>query len=250
MVWTASGIAGYAIVARDGRIGSVDDFLFDDATWTVRWLVVDTGSWLSGRRVLLPPARLGPPDAAEKSLAADLTRRQIEESPEFARDPPVSRQEETMIYHHYGWEPYWSSGFAMTAGLGVPPIQPPLYDAGASDRLALTEGDPGLRSAREITGYHIEATDGAIGHVEELLIDAAEWTVRYLVVDTRNWWPGKKVVIAPHWADAISWSERTVSVELTRERIRNAPEYDEAATLDRGFEERLYRHYDRPGYWF
>src|SRR5580692_3080029 len=120
MLWHASAINGYAIAASDGQIGTVSDFLFDDASWTVRWLVVDTGNWLSGRKVLLPPSVLGHLDAKKQECSVELTMQQIKDSPETGTDRPVSRQMETSLYDYYGWSPYWGTGFNM-GGFGFVP---------------------------------------------------------------------------------------------------------------------------------
>ena len=120
MLWNASAINGYAIKASDGQIGTVSDFLFDDASWLVRWLVVDTGNWLSGRKVLLPPSVLGQLDAKERVFAVKLTMQQVKDSPEIDTDRPVSRQMETNVYDYYGWSPYWGTGFYM-GGYGYMP---------------------------------------------------------------------------------------------------------------------------------
>ncbi|MBV8889426.1 MAG: PRC-barrel domain-containing protein [Alphaproteobacteria bacterium] len=250
MLLSASAVIGYTIEATDGALGSVDEFLFEDRRWIVRWVVVDTGTWLTGRKVLLPPSQLPRVDEGGRSLRVALTRQQIEDSPGIERDPPVSRQQEEIIYRYYGWEPYWGAGFMATAGVGVPPIQPPLYERELAAEAAHPVGDPHLRGAREVTGYYIHARDGDIGHVADLLIDPDGWDIRYLVVDTRNWWPGKNVIVSPQWAADISWSERTVTLDLTRDQIRSGPEYDPRAPMDRAFEERLHSHYGRRAYWF
>src|ERR1700723_2635697 len=110
MLWNASVIKGYAIAACGGRLGTVGDFLFDDASWLVRWLVVDTGNWLSGRKVLLPSSALGHLDPEGEKFSVRLTKQQVKDSPDIGTDRPVSRQMETHIYDYYGWNPYWSAG--------------------------------------------------------------------------------------------------------------------------------------------
>lgn len=247
MLWRASDIHGYAIEATDGSIGSVDDFLFNDDSWIIRWAVVDTGNWLPGRRVLLPPDRLKLPNAHSRSLSVALTRKQVEDSLEADRDLPVSRQQETRIYSHFGWEPYWAS-MGASAALGEPAIVPPVVEPRPMEPLGET-GDPCLQAVQDVTGYYIHPRDGDIGHVEDFLISTPDWAIRYLVVDTKNWWPGKHVLVAPQWASAISWSERAVTLEMTREQIEAAPAYDPAQPVDRAFEQRLFEHYGRPGYW-
>ena len=235
------------IEATDGTIGSVDDFLFSDESWIIRWAVVDTGNWLPGRQVLLPPNQLKLPDADSRSLSVALTRKQVEDSPEIDRDPPVSRQQEMRIYSHFGWEPYWAS-MGASAALGEPAMTPPVVVPRPMEPLGAT-GDPCLHAVQDVTGYYIHARDGDIGHVEDFLISTPDWAIRYLVVDTKNWWPGKHVLVAPQWASGISWSERAVTLEMNREQIEKAPDYDPAQPVDRAFEQRLFEHYGRPGYW-
>jgi sporulation protein YlmC with PRC-barrel domain len=109
--------------------------------------------------------------------------------------------------------------------------------------------DPHLRSTHDVSGYHIQAADGEIGHVEDFIIDDETWAIRYLVVDTRNWWPGNKVLISPKWIERVSWNESKVFVNLTREKIKHSPEYTEESLPTRDYETKLHRHYDRQGYW-
>jgi hypothetical protein len=106
-----------------------------------------------------------------------------------------------------------------------------------------------LRSTHEVTDYHIQAADGEIGHVEDFIIDDETWAIRYLIIDTRNWLPGKKVLVSPQWIERVSWSERKVFVNHTREIIRQSPEYTEESLLTRDYESVLHRHYNRQGYW-
>ena len=248
MLWIASDLAGYAIEATDGKIGSVEDFLYDDRQWTIRWAAIDTGDWLPGRTVLLPPAQLGSPDPDRSVFKVGLTRAQVEHSPAISADPPVSRQMEARLYQFYGWAPYWQADFA-APGMVPPAMLPPADAASAAVADTLErEGDPALRGTGDTTGYGVAARDGELGHIDDFLIDSDNWAVRYLVIDTRNWWPGKKVLIAPHWVSDISWSERTVRFDMTRERIKASPEYD-PTSFDRGYEERLHAYYDRPKYW-
>lgn len=249
MLWKSSAIIGSSIEASDGAIGSVADLLVDDTTWALRWCVVDTGSWLSGRKVLLPPSALGAPDPSRRAFSVNLTRKQVADSPVIDADAPVSRQLEGSVYGHYGWSPYWYPGYGMGV-LGAAPIttlgapdaqsQPAGYRADGSDP---TSGDAHLRSANEITGYDVRASDDGIGHVEELLVDIESWDIRYFVVDTKNWWPGKKVLVAPQWFKQVIWADKTVHVNLTRDQVSKSPEYDPSATADRAYQDRLYQHY-------
>ena len=246
MLWRSSELIGTGIQATDGPIGGITDLLFEDDAWKLRWVVVDTGIWLPGREVLLPPDLLGRPEPRLGGFPVALTRRQVEESPGAGSDAPVSRQVETGIYGHYGWTPYWEFG-ASAAGLPEPTL--PLAARLAPLEAPTPAGDPHLRSAKEVSGYHLHASDGDIGHVEELLVEDESWAVRYVVVATRNFWPGRKVLLAPRWFRRIDWGERAVTVALTREQVKASPAYDPAAAPGRLYEERLHAHYGVPPYW-
>jgi hypothetical protein len=266
MLWRCAEIDGYEIAARDGTIGHVDDMLFDEARWTVRWLVVDTGHWLSGRRVLLPPAALGHPDSAKRQFAVDLTRQQVERSPPFDSDRPMSRQVEAGLYDFYGWQPYWEADLMpplnyLSGGAGAGFLfMPDGGEAAAAESTGFKpgscaslpgepRGDPELYSIGDTTGHAIRASDGDIGHVEDFLVEEEGWRVRYMIVDTRNWLPGRKVLISPQWIAAVDWPERRVHVDLPRHAIETSPEFDPASPIGRGYEDALHRHYGKPGYW-
>lgn len=250
----SSLITGYQLRAKDGTIGSIDDLLFDESHFGVRWVVVDTGTWLPGRKVLLPPSALGEPDTDVREYPVDLDKDRIKDAPGLASDKPVSRQMETDIYGYYGWTPYWYGGFGYPApgGMiptGAMPVTPPASSEDPQNVQAGDLGDPQLRSANEVTGYNVEATDGSIGHIEDVMVDETEWAVRYLMVDTKNWWPGKKVLISPDWRREIVWSEQKITVDVTRDKVKNAPEFDPTMTVDRNYEDSMFAHYGFRPYW-
>jgi uncharacterized protein YrrD len=251
MLIGANGLKDYTINATDGEIGAVEEFYFDDDNWTIRYLVADTGTWLPGRKVLVSPISVDAIDRAEEKVHLKLSREQVENSPDIDTHMPISRVQEITLFRYYGYPYYWAGPHAwgpvaFPEGLAVPaapeaePVEP---DA------EVAEEDVHLRSTREVTGYYIEATDGEIGHVADFVVDDESWAVRYLVIDTRNWLPGKKVVVAPAWIHQISWRESKVYVNLSREAIKQSPEYDPAKPLTRDYEAELYRHYDQPHYW-
>ena len=253
MLRNVKDLRGYAIRATDGIIGKVDDFYFDDEDWGIRHLVVDTGSWLSGRKVLISPIAVGHEGWMARHLPVALTSAQVEASPDIDTRKPVSRQHEAELFRYYGYPYYW--GGAGLWGMGAYPggltIEGRIEEELRAHRTRVTQtaDDCHLRSSNAVIGHHIEATDGDIGHVEDLLVDDDTWAIRYLVVDTSNWWGGQHVLIAPKWIDEVSWPEAKVSVDLTRQSIKDAPPYDSAAQLDRQREQSIYEHYGRPGYW-
>jgi len=251
-------LRGHRLHATDGGIGSVTDVYFDDATWDVRYLVVDVGTWLVGRKVLLVPKVLGSPLGEKESILVNLSKEQIRHSPDIDTDNPVSRQHEAALYSHYGWSTYWGEDALMSTGQTAG-FSPGVVSAGIPHETSVTgkievevpgqERDPHLRSAGELDGYHIHAEDGEIGSVADLVVDEAEWRVRYLVVKPGGWFSGDRVLIPPAWIRKISWEESSVHVDVNRKTIADSPPYDSSRPLTREYEERLYRHYSRTRYW-
>jgi hypothetical protein len=219
----------------------------------IRWLVVDTGTWLSGRKVLLPPFVLGHADPAKREFSVRLTMAEVKDSPDVSTERTVSRQMETKVYDYYGWRPYWGAGFYM-GGYGYAgdpwPTLGPLGSRHRDEEASSNQrnnDDPHLRSIQAVIGYHINASDGEIGHVENMLVEDADWSIHYLVVDTKNWWPAKKVLISPASTHDINWSDRLVNLDVDRQKIKTSPEYDELVTVDRNYERRFRDHYGAIG---
>jgi hypothetical protein len=255
MLRSAKELQGFKIGATDGAIGTVDALYFDDVSFTVRHLVVDTGGWLPGKRVLISPIAVRSVDGAERRIDLNLTKRQIEASPDISTDPPVSQQVEAEYYRYYGYAPYWTGPYVWGPvpypGAVMAPTTPGAFERERRwDWTSSETGDRHLRSSKEIVdNYTIRATDGDIGHVDDFLVDDESWSIRYMVVDTRNWWPGKRVLVAPDWIERVEWGDGGVYVDLTREHIKNSPQYDSSHPLEREYETRLHQHYRRPGYW-
>ena len=245
MLYTAKTLKGYKLESLDGEIGRVKEFYFDDRHWTVRYLVADTGNWLTGRKVLISPYALSYVMTAEKDLSVALTKKQIEDSPSLDSHKPVSRQFEDEYYGYYGWPTYW--GGSSVWG-DYPHIERDRNKWGQFKK-GTKAWDHHLRSTHAVTGYRLQALDGEIGHIEDFVIDDETWAIRYLVVGTKNWWPGKKVLVSPQWIERVSWSESSVFINLSRETIKDSPEYTEESLLTRDYEIGLHRHYDRKGYW-
>ncbi len=256
MLQVNSPLKGFAIEASDGRIGTVVDFLFDDTSWKLRWLVVDCGTWLSGRKVLIHPSAISREDLERHQFAVALTKAQVEGSPELAKDQPVSEQMESQLYSYYGWDPLWSGvNLSAIPGAMASPLMAPQYmglgstgtvDArgdGPASRLA----DPHLRSVVEVTGYRVHACDGDIGHIENLVIDDTDWSVRYFIVDTRNWWFGKRVLISPLAVKAIDWFDDHVELDVSREQVKASPPWDPLVAFNGEYGKQLHKHYGWPG---
>jgi hypothetical protein len=262
MLRNTKDLNNYAIRATDGDIGHVKDMYFDDDAWVLRYFVVETGNWLSSRKVLVSPMAVQEPDWQGQTLPVSITTAQIENSPNIDTDKPVSRQNEEQYSGYYGYPYYWGGQGLWGEGMypfGVLPnyitSRPEWAERQREDEAALSaerarhrHDDPHLRSCDDVTGYHVQATDGEIGHIDGFLVDEVTWAIRYLVVDTSNWWMGNKVLIAPAWISGVHWSSETVSVALSRAAIQASPLLEPGAVLDRAWELRLHEHYSGLGY--
>jgi len=263
MLNAVSSLTGFEIQAKDGALGSVTDFLFDDNTWKVRWMVVDTGGWLTGRKVLIHPSAVVSAEYGARELTVALTKAQVEGSPDILQDRPVSQQMQNDLYSYYDWDPLSGGGIAGSGLYGgamygggtgaiASPLSAPVYFGASAVRQAergevnLEDGDPHLRSIAEVTGYHVHATDGNIGHVEDFLVESGSWGVRYLVVDTSNWWVGQHVLISPYAVKAVDWSDHHIKLDIARDKVRASPSWNPADTINGEFEKRLHSHYDWP----
>ena len=248
MLRNVNSLVGYAIRATDGDLWKVDEFYFDDQTWTIRYIVVETGTWLSGRKVLLSPVALGEHDWESRTFGANLTMEQVRNSPDIDTAKPVSRQHEVDLSWYYAWPMYWGSGFSMGGMYGTAPLGPLIYEkTDTKDDASAPEShdDPHLRSTRSVAGCHIDATDGEIGHVEDYIIDDQSWMLRFLVVDTGNWLPGRRVLMSPHWIRRVEWGESKVIVDLSREAIERSPEFGPLQPVSADYEGKLHDYYGR-----
>ncbi|HEX3009742.1 MAG TPA: PRC-barrel domain-containing protein [Bacteroidales bacterium] len=223
------------IEAIDGEIGKLDDFYFDDRSWGIRYMVADTAKWIEGRKVLLSPVVVQEPDIPYKHIPVKLTKQQIQNSPDIDTKKPVSRQYEVEFSEQYFWPAYGLTEFDLPSMDNEDLIH--------EKDTSLSSGDPHLRSINEVLQYNIGALDGDIGHVDDVLLDTESWTIHFWVVKTRNWLPGKKVLISPHWINLISWEDKKVFVDVPAETIRNSPEYDPDKPMQAEYEEELNHYY-------
>ncbi|WP_347986458.1 PRC-barrel domain-containing protein [Methylomonas sp. AM2-LC] len=245
MLYKAKTLKGYQLNSLDGDIGKIEEFYFDDRFWTIRYLVANAGSWLTGRQVLISPYALVAVNREREDIAIHLTQKQIEESPSLSSHKPVSKQFEEDYYQYYGWPLYWDGPYMW----GYYPRIERDANKWQTPEHAEKGWDPHLRSTQAVSGYRVHALDGEIGHIDDFIIDDETWTIRYLVLATHNWWPGENVLISAEWIERISWDESTIYINLYKANIIESPEYSPEILLDRAYEVRLHRHYEREGYW-
>jgi uncharacterized protein YrrD len=255
MLRSVTEMRRYDVQATDGPMGSVHDVFFDDERMAVRYVVVETGDWLSSRRVLISPLAVRSVEWAQGHVAVQLSQAQVRDSPPVDTHQPVSRQIEEEYLAYYGYPHYWA-GPGLWGALdypvpltGIEGVATPPPDGVPPELVQKIEGaahrDAHLRSAHELIGYHLHATDGGIGHVDDLLFDDRTWAVRYLVIDTSNWPGGRSVAIPSEWIARIAWAERRLYVDVLRIRVEESPEYRGPATLDSALEERLRAHHGK-----
>ena len=243
-------LTGFTIGALDGEIGKVNEFYFDDESFTIRYLIAETGNWLSGRKVLISSDALLATDWKHEIFQVNLTINEIKSSPDIDTEKPVSRQEEIKLNQHYPWRSYWEGGLWAgsmgTTGMLIPstlPLDEAINAGTATDIDPSFEGNQHLRSTRKVIGYSIEAHDGEIGKVEDFILDDESWKIDFVVVDTGNWIAGKKVLIAPDLIKEISWSKSVVEVKTSVEIIKNSPEYDFGQPLSMVYTTKLLDYY-------
>ena len=241
MLHTVRELFGFTIGATDGEIGEVTDVYFDDERWTIRYMVVATGRWLHGRKVLISPISVRGLSWDDSVMGVTLSRQQVRDSPSIDTDRPVSRQHETAYYNYYGYPNYWEGSNPWGLGTYPLPWVGASADAAISSRRPTDDsvgrqrpqfdcerptGDCHLRSSNQVIGYEVMATDGPAGTVEDFVFDDDSWAIRHAVVDTRKWLHGQHVLLPPESIVGLSWSEHEVYVNVARETVETSPEYD------------------------
>lgn len=252
MLNTVKQLKSYKLNCLDGEIGKVKDFYFDDQEWVIQYLIADTGSWLSSHKVLISPHLIISIHHETASININLTKSQLENCPLLETDKPVSRQYQKELLSYLDYPPYWGGGMLGYRNLGILGQHQIINEVEKNKEENLEDEaswDPHLRSVEEVNGYQVQSTDKEVGQVTDFVIDENSWNIRYLVVDTNKWLPGKKVVVSPQWIKMVSWSESLVFVDVSSKRIEQSQEYDEEVIIDRDYEIKLYNHYNRKWYW-
>jgi sporulation protein YlmC with PRC-barrel domain len=248
MIRNINSLIGYKIHATDGELGKVDEFYFDNKSWNIRYMVVETGNWLLGRKVLISPAALKTPDWTSKVFPVALTREQVRNSPDIDTKKTVSRLHEIELQKHYTWPVYWDGAMnpgGMHGGVPFPALREETDKAEEEAPAQRAQEDPYLRGTRAVTGYRIHAMDGPIGHVEDYLVDDKNWNIRFLVVDIGVWLPGRKVLVSPDRIKSVNWGVSEVFTDLSRAAISTSPEFDPSKLLSEDYAGVLFRHYGK-----
>lgn len=243
---TIKELSGFIISAKDGTKGTVKDFLFDEESWTIRYMVADLGKFLPGRKVLIPRVFLNKTDWKTGEFSVELTKKQIEECPALDEHMPVSREYETMLHDHYGINYYWP--LAYTAPVGNLAVDSPPVPREQEPREVIKEEDTNskLRSFKEVKGYQLECSDKKKGNLKNFIVDDESWQIVYMIVDIGHWYTrSKKVMLAVNWASKINYAQRVISIDLESSELENAPEFDPGEPVNVEYEKNLYDYYGR-----
>jgi sporulation protein YlmC with PRC-barrel domain len=263
MLRSLNDIQDYAMHATDGDIGHLRDVTFDERTWVVRYLVVDAGTWLANRQVLISPIGIAPINWREQSIPVSITRQQVERSPAFDSLQPLTREHEIEYLGHYRFPFYWGGTNIWgsetyprdlkvpSVGLDIPPFN--LLREEQGDFPARESGvmhqDPALHSAIGLKGCRVVASDGDVGHVTDLVFDEDTWAIRYLVVETTDWWQAHQLLIAPQSIDKIDWGDITINLSMVRHEVKAFPHHDPSVKVDRHDEVGAAQPHVSPDYW-
>lgn len=223
-------LTGYSMEATDGDIGKVDEFYFEDTTWVIRYLILKTGNWFLYRQVLISPQAIIKTEAGPEIFAVNLNKEQIRTSPDIDTDKPVSQQQDIQLYGHYAWQRYGGGGFYAGGSAAVMdnnPIIDEKITKEADPKDKRSDDDIHLRSTETIIGYAVHASDGDFGHVSDFIFDDANWQIIYVVVDSHNWFGGKKFLIETGTIKEIQWENSKVIVNISQEAIKDCPVFDE-----------------------
>lgn len=246
-------LTGFILKETDGELGKAEEYYFDDQTWNIRYLVVKTGNWFSQKKVLISPTAIQKTDWKRGEFLVNLTRNQIENSPDIDTAKPVSRQHEEQLSSYYQWENYWQEDAHGGAIFGMMPEE--LYDEEDNESQEepapdmssqnSTANDLHLRSTEKVLGYKIHATNGEIGEVVDYIIDDATWKIKFLVVKTGTWLDRTKVLLATKWITDVNWDNSVVIVDITTDAIQDSPEFNDSVGVNDVYEKRLYDYYGR-----
>ena len=246
MLLSLKNMSKYSIEAKDGAIGHIDSFLFDEDKMNIRYIVVDTGKIIPGRKVLITPSAVTEIEPVSGLLSLEITTEQVKNSPDLDTHKPISRQQEIELHKYYNWVPYWGGTFEP---INTPRMTPEETQAILAEQNQDEEA-PNFRSTREVRGYKIHSSDDELfGHIDDFIVQADKWVVRYIVADTRNILPGKQVLVAPDWIRNIDWAESRVDVDVSKEKIEGCPVFYPSTPVNREYEIQLYDYYGRPAYW-
>lgn len=248
MLQSVNDLKGYDIFATDGEIGNIEEFYFEDINFKMRYLVANTGNWLTGKQNLISPVRITHLDRENRRVRVSLTKEEVRKSPTVDKHLPVSRQMEKMVSDYYGNTYYWDDRPDLNATqlATVNAARATVKSAMTTTSVVSAESpqDVHLRSAQETAAYEVAGLDGTFGKIVDFIVETDNWTMRYVTVDTGSWLAEKQVLVSTGWIEGFNWSNRRVNMNLTRAQIESCPDFNEVAEITNEYETRLQKHFD------
>jgi sporulation protein YlmC with PRC-barrel domain len=247
MFCCANRVKGYSVHAVGKRVGEVKDLLFDDLSWIIRYLVVDTSEWIPKAEVLLLMLSIAHIDWENQRIPVNLTLDDVKKSPDVESNLPVSRLKEQEIYAYFGRSPYWGAGFSLGAQAIADIVS--AQQGQFQERPQQDKVDSHLRSIKEVSGYHLISDGETLGTVSDFFVESSNWIIRYLIIDILNGPIDKQILFSPQWVSEISWNNQALNTKLQADRLISAPAYNPSANVTRQYEEKLYEHFQQQAYW-
>ncbi|MDG5786492.1 PRC-barrel domain-containing protein [Evansella sp. AB-P1] len=238
-------LKSFSVVGNDGGFGTVDNVLFDEDKWTIRYLVVKAGLWFTNERLYISPASIEEIDIKSEMIRLNISRDQAAKAP-IIGDEPISRKQEREFSSYYQFSPYWLGGKVWG---GVVLARDLLDFDQPVQEVEDNEDEPKIHVANDVIGYELAAQEDTFGKIEDLLFEEESYVIRYFVVDTKKILPGKKVLISTEWISHVDWVSGRVEVTITKEQVEKSPEYLPGQPLTREIEEALFEYYDKEKYW-
>jgi sporulation protein YlmC with PRC-barrel domain len=208
----------FSLGATDGEIGKIKDIYFDDQSWTLRYLVAETGNWLFQRKVLIAPLAVQRSGLENEILDVNLTKEQVKDSPDIDTELPVSLQQESSLFDHYAWPSFGR------AGMGWPTTGVLKGTSALINKLeAKEEFDPHLRSFNHVSKYEVYSSSVHVGMVKDLILDLSDWSIPFLLMENIVNNNSEQIMIASDKVSAIDWETSRISLSLTKYEINTAP---------------------------
>jgi hypothetical protein len=218
---------GYTILAKGGAVGQIYDFLFDEETWEMRYLVINTSIRLSGRKVLIPVFALEHMNQRSRKATVPLTKEQVKNCPGIDTATLMSRQTQHHLNEIYPLFQYWAMSGYVSASLPLP--------LASNQQSQPRETNTIFRSVEDVANCRIQATDGNIGGIEDIVVDDESWSIRYIVAHPKKWLSGRTFWITPTWVKTIDWEDRQVFLEVSKKHLKNSPDYNSSDEGEREF---------------
>lgn len=221
------------IEALDGEMGKVQDLFFDDRHWAVRYVLIDTGKILPGKKVMLSPASFDNLDIEEKRLHVHYDKEKIRKSPDVSETVSMTNEHETQLADYYGWSKYWLDN--MMWGIGGSPIAEKIeemHPPNLNREVDLpTSAEYSLRSAREAKGVRVHANDGRLGEVMDAIFDTRNWAVQSLVVKITHQPELGLMLLSPNELSGAEWTEGDLYFDGTVDQFKERPIYQSEQQL-------------------